>query len=251
MPTLAFPVGTVLIVFGAAFLAGLARGFSGFGASLIFIPLAGATVGLKVAAPVLLVVDGVLTLAMIPRAWRLSERPEVLTMALGTLVGVPAGAALLAVSDPTAVRWAVVGLVFGLLGVLMSGVRFTRGSSTPLAVGIGAASGFFGGLAQMGGPPVVAYWLGRNLPGATMRANLILVFAFSSALTLVSYLVAGLMTPEVAGLVLTTVPAYAAGLYLGSRLFAVASERLFRRLCYGLIAAAAVLSMPVLDGVLR
>ena len=43
----------------------------------------------------------------------------------------------------------------------------------------------------------------------------------------------------------------AAGLHLGSRLFGHASETMFRRICYGLIAAAVVLSLPVLDGVLR
>lgn len=53
---------TLLAMFvGAAFLAGLARGFSGFGAALIFIPLASAIVGPRIASVVLLVVDGVLT----------------------------------------------------------------------------------------------------------------------------------------------------------------------------------------------
>ena len=52
---------TLLAMFaGAAFLAGLARGFSGFGAALIFIPLASAIVGPRVASAVLLVVDAVL-----------------------------------------------------------------------------------------------------------------------------------------------------------------------------------------------
>jgi uncharacterized protein len=241
----------VLVTVGAALLAGLARGFSGFGAALIFIPLAGAAIGPRAAAPVLLVVDAVLTLAMVPNAWRLAERREVAVLLLGALVGVPVGAALLATSDPLIVRWAVVALVLVLLAFLISGARLARAAPAPAAVGVGAAAGFFSGLAQMGGPPVVAYWLGRALPGATVRANLIVYFALSSALSFVSYVGAGLITGEVVLLTVATTPAYAAGLFLGARLFHRASEATFRRLCYALIAAAAILSMPVLDGILR
>ena len=41
------------------------------------------------------------------------------------------------------------------------------------------------------------------------------------------------------------------GLFIGSRLFGVADEAIFRRICYVLIAAAVVFSLPVLDGVIR
>ena len=62
---------------------------------------------------------------------------------------------------------------------------------------------------------------------------------------------ARILTPAVLGPALITGPVYCAGLYLGSRLFSRASETMFRRICYGLIAAAIVLSLPVLDGVLH
>ena len=46
-------------------------------------------------------------------------------------------------------------------------------------------------------------------------------------------------------------PAFAAGLFVGWRLFGFASERIFRRVCHALIAGAAILGMPALDSVLR
>lgn len=64
----------------------LARGFSGFGAALIFIPLASAIVGPRIASAVLLVVDGVLTLGMIPPAFRMADRREVFIMAHAALL---------------------------------------------------------------------------------------------------------------------------------------------------------------------
>src|ERR1700730_12593677 len=45
----------LLFLLASAFIAGLARGFSGLGAALIFMPLASSVVGPKLAAPLLLI----------------------------------------------------------------------------------------------------------------------------------------------------------------------------------------------------
>jgi biotin transporter BioY len=44
---------------------------------------------------------------------------------------------------------------------------------------------------------------------------------------------------------------YALGLFIGAWLFGVADESIFRRICYALIVIAVVISLPVLDGVIR
>jgi hypothetical protein len=46
-------------------------------------------------------------------------------------------------------------------------------------------------------------------------------------------------------------PAYGIGVWFGASLFGRASERLFRAICYVLIAAAVIFGLPALDGVLR
>ena len=66
--------GAVLAAALVAALAGLARGFSGFGAALIFIPLGSALLGPRVAAPLLMLVDNVLAAPLIPAAWRQASR---------------------------------------------------------------------------------------------------------------------------------------------------------------------------------
>ncbi len=53
------PWSVVAFLAFAAFVAGLSRGFSGFGAALIFIPLGSAAVGPALAAPILLAIDAV------------------------------------------------------------------------------------------------------------------------------------------------------------------------------------------------
>jgi len=57
----------------AAFIAATARGFSGFGAALIFLPLAATVTDPKIASPLLLITDAVLALGFIPDAFRKAD----------------------------------------------------------------------------------------------------------------------------------------------------------------------------------
>ncbi|MFE0014778.1 sulfite exporter TauE/SafE family protein [Mesorhizobium sp. NPDC059054] len=234
-----------------ALIAGLARGFSGFGAALIFVPLASSVISPKIAAPLLLVVDGVMTIGFVPGAWRLADKTNVSVMALGAMVGVPLGTYALAHLDPLTIRWSIIAVVIALLLLLMSGWRYHGRPKAYLTVAVGAISGIFSGAAQVGGPPVVAYWLGGGFAGNTVRANIILYFAASSAITAASYLWGGLITTSIVALAVVAAPAYGMGLWLGAHMFGIASEQTFRRLCFGLIALSAFISLPVLDGILR
>src|SRR6185312_8285860 len=101
------------------------------------------------------------------------------------------------------------------------------------------------------GPPVVAYWLGGSNSALTVRANIILFFFCTSIVACISYLATGLLGPGVLLLSALTAPGYAVGMFLGTRMFGLASDAMFRRVCFILIAAAALISLPVLDSVLR
>lgn len=234
-------------VFLAALIAGMARGFSGFGGALIFVPLASAAVGPKIAPALLLVIDGIMTLGMLPEGWRRANRREVFTMLIGTVVGVPVGTILLTLLPSVALRWIISGIALGLLAFLITGWRYHGRPKTPLTIGVGALAGLFGGAAQMSGPPVVAYWLGGTIPALTVRANLILYFPLSSIISAISYTSGGLLTAEVLLISLLAGPGYGIGLFIGSKLFGAASDATFRRLCFLLIAMAAIIGLPLFD----
>jgi uncharacterized membrane protein YfcA len=236
---------TLVLLAVAGLIAGMARGFSGFGAALIFVPLAGALAGPKLAGPILLIVDGILATSLIPGAWGLGNRREVLVMAAGALIGIPAGTMILQSFAPLTLRWLISGMAASMLALLLSGWRY-RGEPHPLATaGTGLVSGLFSGIAQIGGPPVVSYWLGTGIEPSRLRANFILYFALSTIITLVSYLRAGLITHDVLALALVAGPTYGTGIFLGSRMFGLASIKVFRGASLVLIALAVVLSLPM------
>jgi uncharacterized membrane protein YfcA len=237
----------LLVTLGVAFVAALARGFSGFGAALIFVPIGSAVLGPHVAVPFLLVVDSLMTLPLLPRATRHCRWRDVLLMALGGVVGVPIGTAILTHADQVAMRWAISLLILVLLLVVSRGWRFRAQPAAPLTTAVGLSSGILSGAAQVGGPPIVVYWLGGGTSRITVRANLIVYFVLSSVLSSVTYVVGGLLSRDVLTYALVAAPLYGMGLWLGARMFGLASEKVFRRACYGLIALSALISLPALD----
>jgi uncharacterized protein len=243
--------GALLLLVISALLAALARGFSGFGSALIFVPLASTAIGPHAAAPLVLIIDGVAAAGLIPSAWRQADRRDVGTMSLGAFAGIPLGAWVLIKSDPLWIRWAVV--VFGtlLLALLISGWRYSGKPALATTVIVGGMAGLLSGAAQIGGPPIVAYWLSRPMKAETVRANIVLYFAITTVISGMAYLAGNLLTLSVVGLALVTGPVYAVGLYIGSRMFGLASEITFRRICFVLIAVVIALSLPVLDNVMH
>jgi hypothetical protein len=234
-----------------AFISATARGFSGFGSALIFMPLASSMAAPRLVAALLLIIDFVGALPMLPDGWRQADRKATAVIVLGALVGVPVGTWLLTRLDPVTTRWIISGFVAALLLLLLSGWRYRGKDHMALSVGIGTLSGFCSGLAQTGGPPIVGYWLGRPVATRIARANIVLFFAASDFFSIVSYAASGLINRDAILLSLLVGPIYAAGIGCGTLLFGRASEAVFRGICYALIGAAVIFGLPILDGVLR
>ena len=244
-------LATAIAVCAIALVSGTARGFSGFGSALIFMPLASSLAAPPLVAALLLIIDFIGAAPLVSNAWKQADRRATAVMVSGALVGVPIGTYFLSRLDPVTTRWIISGFVFALLLLLLSGWRYRGKDHAAISVGIGGLSGFCSGLAQTGGPPIVGYWLGRPLASAIARANILLFFAASDFFSVVSYALTGLITADAIKFSLLVGPVYGVGVWFGASLFGRASEKLFRTICYVLIAAAVVIGLPALDGVLR
>jgi uncharacterized protein len=246
-----YSTAAIVFLVLSAFIAGLARGFSGFGAALIFMPLASTVMSAQIAAPMLLVIDFVTAAPLVPGSLRYADKRDVAVIAAGSLIGAPFGTWALTAMNPLAVRWMIVALIVPMLALMMSGWRYSGRPTALVTVCVGSISGFFSGVAQVGGPPVVLYWLRDAGKAITTRANTILFFAISDVIITISYFAGGLLSRAIFLLALAIGPMFGIGLWLGSQMFGLASEETFRRACYALIALAALVSLPVFDGMLR
>ncbi len=242
-----------LLMFLAAvlFIAGCVRGFAGFGAGMIFMPVATSVMLPSTAAAAFLFIDGIVALPLVVRAFRLCDWATVLPAVIGAVIFVHTGAWLLANTDALLLRWIIFAIVTGLLLLLISGWRYHKKPSRPVSLGVGAVAGVLGGISQVSGPPVVAFWLSSAKEPAIVRANLIIFFALASVGTFFAYIVNGFFTQEVLHLLIMAIPVYALAIFAGSKGFSKANPSLYRKLAYGLIALAAFTSMPALDPLFR
>ena len=233
------------------FIAGCVRGFAGFGAGMIFMPVATSVMLPSTAAAGFLFIDGIVAMPLVIRALRICDWSTVLPAVVGAVVFVQFGAWLLATADVLVLRWSVFVIVAGLLLLLISGWRYHKRPSVPVSLGVGSVAGVLGGISQVSGPPVVAFWLSSAKEPMVVRANLIVFFALASLGTFAAYILNGFFTLQVFHLLIMAIPVYALAIYLGSNGFQKANPSSYRKIAYALIAIAAVTSMPALDPLFR
>lgn len=241
----------ILTAAAVSALAGLVRGFSGFGGAMIYMPLVAAIYEPRIAAATLLLVDFLSSTPFaIPETRRCTWR-QVLPIAIAMALAVPLGTWALIVLDPVVLRWAIALLVLSLLPAIALGWRFPSQPSLPVTIGVGLFAGVGAGAAQIAGPPVIIYWLSMGNAAVTLRANLMVFFFFCGVVLVASYALQSVFTAQSIALSLLLGVPYLLGVGAGSYFFRGSSDWAYRRVAYAIIALAALLSLPVLDPLLR
>ncbi|RPI43900.1 MAG: sulfite exporter TauE/SafE family protein [Betaproteobacteria bacterium] len=209
---------TLALVGAILWFAFFVRGISGFGSATVAIPLLAHVTPLKLAVPLLLVLDFAATLATLKIDRGLIEKREVRRLLPFAIVGVIAGATLL-VRLPAA--W-----LLGVLGALVVfyGVRtlLQPGAGRPVSTLWAAPAGFTGGL--LGGmfgsgaaTPYMIYLTRRLHDRRRVRATFTGFAFFDYGFRLITFAIAGLLLDRTLGvLLLLGLPAMALGLYAGN-----------------------------------
>ncbi|MFW5833082.1 MAG: sulfite exporter TauE/SafE family protein [Pseudomonadota bacterium] len=219
-----------------AWLAGLVRGFSGFGAAMILVPVLAALYGPRMAVPVMLLVDVVLTVPMVVRAVPRSAWSEVSPLLLGFALLLPVGLWVLVVADPVVLTRAMAVLVLLVALALALGLRRRRAPGLAATIATGGLAGLLLGSTGIGGPPVILFWLSGDDGAVRTRANIVAFFGCTGVVALLGYGAVGILTLEVLALAVALMPAYALGLWLGSRVFGLADDGVYRRAALAIIA---------------
>lgn len=234
-----------------AILAGAVRGFSGFGSAQIYIPLIAAVYSPRAAAVTLLLIDTVGAAPFTVRAFAYCTWREVAPMFVAAAAAAPVGTYALLVVDPIVLRWFIAIMVLSMTAVLVSGWRYHGKPSLPATIGVGAFSGFGSGAVQIAGPPVLIYWLSTPNNVLTVRANFLVYFLLLDLTLCAIYAYKDLFTPELVALALILAVPFFVATAAGARMFHGSTDLLYRRIAYVIIAAAALVSLPVFDRFFR
>ncbi|WP_416897874.1 MAG: sulfite exporter TauE/SafE family protein [Minwuia sp.] len=234
-----------LILFLIAALTGLVRGFAGFGAAMVFVPLASILVLPQTAVITLWLMDFAIALPMTVRSFRSCNWTEIRPLFAGAVLGVPVGVWMLANLPPEPMKWIISVAVLAAVAGLASGWRRSRPLATPGVAAIGTVSGIGSGLSGLSGPPVIVFWASGQGTGAEMRTNIFAFFGLTGMMAGLMHFTFGLFTPERLALAAMLAPGYALAFWSGTRIFGFASEKTFRTFALSLCAVAALMVMPV------
>ncbi|MEM6666731.1 MAG: sulfite exporter TauE/SafE family protein [Pseudomonadota bacterium] len=242
---------TFWAISAVVFVAGVVRGFSGFGTAMIYIPMAGALVNPIFAVASLQIFDLPPTLPLVIQAMRRVIWRDVLPIVLFAALGVPVGITMLKLVDPLVLRWLIAGIIVTLLAALTSGFRYSGRPNIAMTAGAGLCAGLCSGIASMAGPPAILYWISGPAEKHVLRANTQVFLGLMTIFTLSSFFIAGVFTRQSIIWGIALMVPYGAGLFAGAQVFPFASERIYRKVAFGLILLAVALSLPILDEVLR
>lgn len=225
--------------------AGVVRGFTGFGTALIFVPVAGIFLAPQVVVGVMMLTGLVSSAALLPRAWGQADRREVGLLALAAVLTVPLGLWLMTRLDPVLIRWCVAVIAGITLAALISGWRFSGRVNHPQLAGIGAAAGGIGGLTGLTGPAVILFYLAGQSVAQRVRANTILFLAALDVVIVANLLFRGAVTAGLVTLALVLAVPYLITSLIGQALFDPRHERLYRWVAYAVIGLAVLSGLPL------
>lgn len=229
----------------AVIVAGLVRGFAGFGSAMIIMPVAASVLSPVEAILFMTAAELFGPLPNLPDALRNGAPREVGRLMFGVLVGLPLGLWGLSMMSPAGFGWVVSGVVLTLLVLLLAGWRYHGPLGARLVVGAGALGGFMTGFAGIAGPPVILLYMASRRPAAAIRANFLLYLLGIDLLLFAMLAATGQVVWPVLWLGLLAGVPNVLGNIIGARLFDPAKERLFRAVAYIVIAASAILGLPL------
>ena len=228
-------------------IAGLVRGFAGFGTALVFMPIGALFLPIPLAIALVTVAGMIAWPLILPRGLARADRAEVLTLGAAAIVTAPVGLWLLTWADRETLRWAV-SIAAGLtLAALLSGWRYQGRVRGPGLAGVGGLAGVLGGTTGLTGPPVILFYLASTRAAEVVRANTIVFLALLDLGIIAVMILRGLVGWEILPLALLLSVPYGLGIVLGQRWFHPDREKLYRSLAYSVIAGAILTGLPLFD----
>jgi uncharacterized protein len=233
-----------MVPFAVAFLvvlvAAATQALTGFGYSLLAVPLLAIILDPKTAVVAAAIAGMALNLGTVAAERAHAQWRAAGTLALFGAIGIPLGLVLLAALSDVALRILIAVVVLLCTAQVWRGVRLPE---HPAVVAVaGFVSGTLGTSTGTNGPPLVAAFQAMGYDPRQFRATLGAVFTFTGALGLIGFVVAGQISGAAMAIGLGTVPGALLGWLAGNRLFARIAAAKFRRVVLAALVVSAIVT---------
>lgn len=187
---------TTFILACVVIIAGMIRGFTGFGFAAV------AVVGMNLfltpqqSIPVVLGLDILCCAPLIRQAIKQGDKPTFKLLTLGSIIGIPFGLGLLLFLPSATLKLAICIAILFFSALLIMDFRVKKTDRASVKLGFGVTAGASTAAASVGGPIIVCYMLSSQLSAATQRATMIMFFVVSESIALAALFFSGLVGKE-------------------------------------------------------
>ena len=235
--------GHLLIVMAIVFLAGLVRGFAGFGLSAIVMASAVAIIAPVQLIPICFILEGIAGLFTFRGGVKDADMKVVWGFILGSMVGLPLGLYAVTTVDEQSARFIALTVIFFLTLAQMANYSPKFLATTSGLYGSGVVAGVAGGLASVGGLVVALYVLASDREPKVMRASLVMYLFIGMFTSLIFMLFYNVMTIQAVWRALVFTPVLLAGVGLGTLLFRPSLILFYKRACLLLLISLCLVGL--------
>jgi len=243
MPPAELLDAALLAAAGVAAVAGLMRGFAGFGSAMFMAPPFAILFGPRDMVAMVTLLEVAVSMQLVPPTFRAAEWRFVGPLTLASVAAMPIGLWALVALEPRTVVQTVSVIIVLFVGILAFGWRYRGPKRLSITLGVGFFSGAMMGTTSVGGPPVLLYMLSGPDSAAQNRSNIIQYFASTGVLLLALLFGGGVVGQDALWRTLLLLVPFLACAYLGARLFRASSERLYRRVALAFLLAAGLFGL--------
>jgi uncharacterized membrane protein YfcA len=217
-------------------------GATGFGSSIVSVPVLAHFFPLTFAVPLVTVLDVAAVANASGRQWRHADFAEFRRILPAMLVGIAVGATLL-VNLPRGPSLLALGIFVGVYGVhLLTGKRAWKAMRPGWSWPLGLAGGVFSVLFGTGGPIFMIFLAARIRDKSVLRATSSVLVTVSVTIRAIVFIAAGLLTQrQILVAAALMAPAMLGGYFFGNRVHHALSRARVIQLIAGLLAANGVL----------
>ena len=230
---LALAVGVIII-------AALISGYTGFGGALFMVPLMVVLFGPVEAVAVSRIVGLLGRAQLYSNAARTAKWSEVFPLFVAIVIVTPFASTVLFIADPELIRRGIGVLVILVSIVMLSGWTYRGSRGWPASLFFGSICGGLAGIAGIGGPPMVLYFMTAPDENKVRRANIVMAVALVTLVVLTTFLVKGGIGASTVIRAAILLPASVIGTWLGNWAFGVAPQTYFRYVALTLLFATGV-----------
>ncbi len=239
----AMDLGLLILIAVVLLLACTLQGITGFGQSLLAVPILISVMSPRTVAPLMLLAGTVLNLILALNARKQIHLGRLWPLILGGIVGVPFGMISLLILPSGTIRIAIglVIILFSIILILGFSLRIKRERSALFPVGF--VSGLLNGAVTMSGPPVILFFTNQELRKEEFRANLVVYFLILNLFTIPVFFAGGLFHSDLITVFLLMIPVLILGSFLGIHLSGILRPDIFRKVALVIVILAGISSL--------